>query len=64
MQQCFHPSAKHLLHRWPTNWWRNYFHVVGHKGTSKKLEKFCYLNWQLWHHQHWNMTSFTFVSMF
>jgi len=24
MQQCFHPSAKHLLYRWPTHWWWNY----------------------------------------
>jgi len=37
MQQCFHPSAKHLLYRWPTYWWRNYFQSGGHKCTSKKL---------------------------
>jgi len=40
------------------------FKVGGHKCTSKKLENFCNLNWQLWHHKHWNMTSLTFVSMF
>jgi len=29
----------------------------------KETRKFCNLNWQLWHHKHWNMTSLTFVSM-
>jgi len=31
---------------------------------QKGIEKFCGLNWQLWRHTHWNMTSLTFVSMF
>ena len=33
--------------------WRAQVHV-------KKLENFCDLNWQLWHHKYWNMTSFAF----
>jgi len=39
------------------------FKVVEHKCTSKKLEIFSDLNWQLWHHRHWNLMSLTFVSM-
>jgi len=40
------------------------FKVGGHKCMSKKLESFCDLNWQLWHHRHWNLMSLTSVSMF
>jgi len=39
------------------------FKVGGRKCMSKKLEKFCDLNWQQCHHNHWNMTSFTFASI-
>jgi len=31
---------------------------------QKGIENFCGLNWQLWRHKHWNITSLTFVSMF
>ena len=44
--------------------WRNVFQSGGHKGKWKIIEKFWGLNWQLWCHKHWKMTSLTFVSMF
>ena len=34
-----------------------FFKVEGHKSTSKTIEYFCDLNWQLWRHKYWNMTS-------
>ena len=40
MQQCFHPSAKHLLYMQPTHGWRNYFQSWGHKCTSKECKTF------------------------
>jgi len=40
MQQCFHPSAKHLLYRWPTHWWWNYFQSWGAQVHVKKTRKF------------------------
>ena len=35
--------------------WRNLSQVH----VKKTIENFCGLNWQLWHHKHWNMTSLT-----
>jgi len=32
-----------------------FFKVMVH--VKKTIEKFCALNWQLWRHKHWNMTS-------
>jgi len=35
-----------------------FFKVGGHKCTLKSTDsRFCGLNWQLWRHKHWNMTS-------
>jgi len=44
-------------------WVAELFSMWGNKCTSKKVENFSDLNWQLWHHKHWNMMSLTFVSM-
>jgi len=35
-----------------------------YKARQKAMEYLCSLNWQLWRHKHWNMTSLIFVSMF
>jgi len=38
--------------------WRNLFQSEGAQVHVKKaIEKSCGLNWQLWRHKHWNMTS-------
>jgi len=38
--------------------WRNIFQSGGTQAHVKKgKEQFCGLNWQLWCHKHWNMTS-------
>jgi len=35
-----------------------FFKVGGHKRTFKRnYSKFCGLNWQLWRHKHWYLTS-------
>jgi len=50
-----------------TTWrhgWRNFFQSGGAQMIVKNLQKICGLNWKLWRHKHWNMTSLTFVSMF
>jgi len=52
VQQCFHPSVKHLLAGSVRVGSRTIFKVGGHKCTSKKLEEFCDLNWQLCRHKH------------
>jgi len=31
------------------------FFKGGHKSTSKTMEHFCGLAWQLWRHKHWNV---------
>jgi len=28
-----------------------------HKCMPKTIDNFCVLNWQLWRHKHWNITS-------
>ena len=41
-----------------THEWRNLFQSGGVQVHVKKIySKFCGLNWQLWRHKHWNMTS-------
>jgi len=45
-------------------WVPELFSKWGNKWTSKNLDHFCDLNWQLWLHKHWTMTSLTLVSMF
>jgi len=45
-------------------WVAELFSSWGEQVHVKKLECFCDLNWQLWHHKHWNLMSLTFVSMF
>jgi len=33
----------------------------GTSASQKTIDNFCGLNWQLWRHKHWYMTSLTFV---
>jgi len=40
------------------------FFKVKRNECKSKIQKVCGLNWQMWRHQHWIMTSITFVSMF
>jgi len=34
-----------------------FFKVGAQVHVQKIIENFCGLNWQLWRHKHWNMTS-------
>jgi len=37
--------------------WRKLFQSEGDTKFFKVIQNFCGLNWQLWRHKHWNMTS-------
>jgi len=45
-------------------WVAELFSKWGNKYTSKNVKHFCDLNWLLWRHKHWTMTSLNFGSMF
>jgi len=45
-------------------WVAEPFSKGGDRWSSKSVENFCGLNWQLWRHKLWNMMSLTFVSNF
>jgi len=45
-------------------WVAELFPSGGNQCTPKTVEHYCDLNWQLWCHKHWTMTSLTFVGMF
>jgi len=34
-----------------------FFKVGGTSARQKTIDNFCGLNWQLWRHKNWNMTS-------
>jgi len=42
---------------WNHGWWNLFQSGGGASARHKTLQHFCGLNWQLWCHRHWNMTS-------